>query len=216
MKKRVSKITSDVATGISSGAGASIGVVTGSVISQSVNAAEPEDTSEEVVVEEVITPNPPQPSQSQPQHPSQPQTQEPQAEDPQVTQPTQPTPTPPEKPEVTPPVPGDDTPEPEVQVMSYETVTNEDGSRMDVAVVAVDGQPVVVADLDQDGVADLLAVDENQNGVIEENEIHDISEQQLAMQPLQEAAGMDMGNHLAQADPDPDYVNDADVDDYMA
>lgn len=213
MKKQASKIKSDVATGISSGAGASIGVVTGSVISQSVNAAEPQDTSEEVVVEEVITPNPPRPSQSQSQQPSQPQAEEPHAEEPQ---PTQPTPTPPEKPEVTPPVPGDDTPEPEVQVMSYETVTNEDGSRMDVAVVAVDGQPVMVADLDRDGVADLLVVDENQNGMIEENEIHDISEQQLAMQPLQEAAGMDMGNHLAQADPNPDYVNDADVDDYMA
>lgn len=214
MKKRASKITSDVATGISSGAGASIGVVTGSAISQSVNAAEPEDTSEDVVVEEVITSNPPQPSQSP--HPSQPATEELQAEEPHPTQPTTPTPTPPEKPEDTPPAPGGDTPEPEVEVMSYETVMNEDGSRMDVAIVAVDGQPVMVADLNQDGVADLLAVDENQNGMIEENEIHDISEQQLAMQPLQEAAGMDMGNHLAQADPNPDYVNDADVDDYMA
>lgn len=204
MKKQASKIKSDVATGLSSGAGASIGVVAGSAISRSVNAAETEDTSEEVVVEEVITPNPPQPSQSQ--HPSQLATEEP--------HPTQPTPVPPENPEDTFPVPGDDTPEPEVQVMSYETVVNDDGSRMDVAVVAVDGQPVMVADLNQDGVADLLAVDENQNGMIEENEIHDISEQQLAMQPLQEAAGMDTGNHLAQADPD--YVNDADVDDYMA
>lgn len=203
MEKQASKIKSDVATGMGSGAGASIGVVAGSVISQSMNAAEAQDASEEVVVEEVIAPNPPQ----QPQPSSQPQ-----AEEPQPT-PT-PTPAPPEKPQDPHPTPDGDIPEPEVQVMSYDTVVNEDGSQMDVAVVAVDGQPVMIADVDQDGQADLLAVDENQNGMIEENEIHDISEQQIAMLPLQEAAGMDGGNHLAQAEPD--YINDADVDDYMA
>lgn len=203
MEKKESKIKSDVATGMGSGAGASIGVVAGSVISQSMNAAEAQDASEEVVVEEVIAPNPPQ----QPQPSSQPQ-----AEEPQPT----PTPTPaaPEKPEDPHPTPDGDTPEPEVQVMSYETVVNEDGSLMDVAVVAVDGQPIMVADIDQDGVADLLAVDENQNGIIEENEIHDISEQQIAMEPLQAAAGISGGNHIVQVEPD--YVNDADVDEYMA
>ena len=38
--------------------------------------------------------------------------------------------------------------EPEVEVVSYETVMNDDGSVMDVAVVSVDGQQAVVADVD--------------------------------------------------------------------
>lgn len=200
MEKRRSKIKDNVASGTSSAAGAAIGVVVGSVISQSVNASENQDLAEDVVMGEVVTPNHQQQSEAP-------------IEEPASTQTTTQTQVSPEK-------PGDigntdgDTHEPEVQVMGYETVTNEDGSQMDVAVVGVDGQPVMVADLNQDGIADVIATDENQNGMLEENEIHDISDQQLAMQPFQDAANVNMGHDIAQAEPD--YINDADVDEYMA
>lgn len=102
--------------------------------------------------------------------------------------------------------------EPQVEVLEYTTLTNEDGSQMDLAVVSVDGQAMGVYDVNQDGVADLVAVDANENHQIEENEIHDISADGLSMQALQD-------DYLAQNDPSmqgPDYINDGDVENYMA
>lgn len=190
MKKNESKIKENVATGVSSTGGAVAGVIIGSVISQSANAAEPVEmaTPEEVVMEDVVTPVHSQVSVAQPS------TMEP------------PTPEP--------PTPEPLSPEPEVQVLGYETVVDEDGSQMDVASVAVDGQPVMLVDVDQDGWADVLAADENRNGMLEENEIHDISESQIPMQPFRDA--VEMNNEIALHDTEPDYINDANVDDYMA
>lgn len=102
--------------------------------------------------------------------------------------------------------------EPEVEVLAYETISNEDGSQMDVAVVSVGGQEMGIYDVNVDGTADLLAVDENNNQQIEENEIHDISSENVSMQALHDDC-------IAQNDPsmqDPDYINDGNVDNYMA
>ena len=101
----------------------------------------------------------------------------------------------------------------EVEVVSYETVMDETGEQMDVAVVNVDGQPVMVLDIDQDGMADVLVADENGNGELEENEYSDVTEEGILMAPLQEAAAMNESMMLAQ---NQDYVNDADVTDYLA
>lgn len=101
----------------------------------------------------------------------------------------------------------------EVEVVSYETVMDETGEQMDVAVVNVDGQPVMVLDIDQDGMADVLVADENGNGELEENEYSDVTEEGILMAPLQEAAAMNESMMLAQ---NQDYVNDADVADYLA
>ena len=104
----------------------------------------------------------------------------------------------------------------QVEVLSYETVTNEDGSQADLAVVAVDGQPVVIGDLDGDGIADVMASDLNLNGEIEEHEMIDVSDENIAMDPFQqEATNMNNDMYLASHDT-PDYVNDANVDAYMA
>ena len=107
------------------------------------------------------------------------------------------------------------TPESEIEVVSYETVTNEDGSQMDVAVVNAQGQAVMIADVDQNGLADIMASDLNYNGQLDNGEIVDVSDQNIAMQPLQDAANMNGNNMVAQTG-EPDYINDANVDDYIA
>ena len=102
--------------------------------------------------------------------------------------------------------------EPEVEVLAYETISNEDGNQMDLAVVSVGGQEMGIYDVNQDGTADLMAIDANNNQQIEENEIHDISSENISMQALHD-------DYIAQNDPSmqgPDYINDGDVDNYMA
>ena len=103
-------------------------------------------------------------------------------------------------------------PQVEPEVLAYETVSGADGSQMDVAVVSVGGQTVGVYDVNQDGTADLMVADENNNQQIEENEIHDISAENVSMQALHD-------DYMAQNDPSmqgPDYINDGNVDNYMA
>lgn len=102
--------------------------------------------------------------------------------------------------------------EPQVEVLDYETITNEDGSQMDLAVISVDGQEMGLYDVDQDGIADLLAQDTNNDNQITPNEIEDISTEDISMQPFHD-------EYIAQNDPamhDPDYINDGDVESYMA
>ena len=105
-------------------------------------------------------------------------------------------------------------PEPEIEILGYETVSNDDGSQMDVAIVSVDGQEAIVADLDLDGTADVIAADLNGNGSLDDGEFADVSGQGIAMVTFQDAAGMaDDSMLLTQNE---DYVNDADVNDFMA
>ena len=111
-----------------------------------------------------------------------------------------------------------------IEVLDYRTVSSADGSQSDVAVMSIDGETVTLTDVDQNGYADLLATDFNHNGQVEENEVVDITGSHIQMQPLADAAG----NNVAQAeqlDPNghqyadgqiPDYINDANVGDYMA
>lgn len=184
------EVKKNVATGASTAAGATAGVVIGAAIAP--NSAE---------AAEVVTPEP-APTSSPAPHPT-----------PEPTPAPKPTPEPqPEPVPVTPepPTPG---PEPEVEVLGYDRVTNDDGSQMDIAVLNVNGNEVGVIDANLDGEADALVCDINQNGVIEEGEMEIVQGQGIAMQPLQDAAGFNP--QFAQNDL-PDYVNDADVDTYMA
>lgn len=102
-------------------------------------------------------------------------------------------------------------PQDEVEVLGYERVTAEDGSMMDLAVINVEGNEVGFVDLDLDGEADVVICDVNQNGIIEEGEIENIHGAGVSMLPLQEVAGF---NPLYAENDLPDYVNDADVDVY--
>lgn len=190
------EVKKNVATGASTAAGATAGVVIGAAITP--NTAE---------AAEVVTPEPaPQPTPApKPTHQSSSTTvqthdhnqttQTPQTETPTTTTSSQ---------------------EPtnnDIEVLSYDRVTNEDGSQMDIAVLNVNGNEVGVIDANLDGEADALMCDLNQNGVIEEGEIEIVQGQGIAMQPLANAAGFNP--QFAQNDL-PDYVNDADVDTYMA
>ena len=200
-EKKTSDVKSNVISGMSSTVGAAAGVVAGSIISSEVNAAEIPVTPEEEQDVEVVSSQPSKTGGSTPSH-----------------NPTShPTPQPATEPNPTPePTPASEPrPESEIEVVSYETVTNEDGSQMDVAVVNAQGQAVMIADVDQNGVADIMASDLNYNGQLDNGEIVDVSDQNIAMQPLQDAANMNGNNMVAQTG-EPDYINDANVDDYIA
>ena len=205
-EKKTSDVKSNVISGMSSTVGAAVGVVAGSIISSEVNAAEipaaeiPVTPEEEQDVE-VVSSQPSKTGGSTPSHNPTPH--------PTLEPATEPNPTPEPTPASEP------RPESEIEVVSYETVTNEDGSQMDVAVVNAQGQAVMIADVDQNGVADIMASDLNYNGQLDNGEIVDVSDQNIAMQPLQDAANMNGNNMVAQTG-EPDYINDANVDDYIA
>ena len=214
-EKETSDVKSNVISGMSSTVGAAAGVVAGSIISSEVNAAEIPATPEEEQDVEVVSSQPSGISGSTPSHNPTPHSTPQPAPEPNPT--PEPMPDPEPRPEPTPtpdPVP-EPTPESEIEVVSYETVTNEDGSQMDVAVVNAQGQAVMIADVDQNGVADIMAADLNNNGQLDNGEIVDVSDQNIAMQPLQDAANMNGNNMVAQTG-EPDYINDANVDDYIA
>lgn len=198
--ERKDEIKRNVTTGMSTAAGAAVGSVAGAAVAPATAEAH-----EAVIVEPTPQPAP----QPEPEIAPAPQpVPEPEPEpEPQPAPAPRPAPQPAPAPEPQP------EPEPaEIEVVSYDRVTADDGSRMDVAVVSVDGREVGFIDADLDGEADLAVCDVNGNGVIEENEVEVVHGQGLAMRPLADAAGF--SPELAQNDL-PDYVNDADVDTYM-
>lgn len=199
--KTQNEVKKNVATGASTAVGATVGVVIGSAVTpNSAEAAEVEVSNE--TPQPTPTPQPqPEPIKPEPQPAPQP---DPKPEKPVDSKPT------PVEPE---PKPVNPDPNPEVEVVSYDRVTNDDGSQMDVAVLNVNGNEVGVIDANLDGEADAIVCDANQNGAIEDGEIENVQGQGISMQPLQDAAGFDP--QFAQNDL-PDYVNDADVDTYMA
>lgn len=102
---------------------------------------------------------------------------------------------------------------PELVVLEYETVTSEDGSQVDLALVSMDGQNVVIADVDMDGAADMVASDLNGDGMLSNDEFMDVSGQGLAMATFQDYTLMENHTLMAQNE---DYINNADIDEYMA
>lgn len=109
----------------------------------------------------------------------------------------------------------------QIQVLGVDDVQNEDGSMMQAAVIT-DGHYIgAVIDVDHDGTADIVAVDHNQNQQIEEDEVFDVSNENIQMQDFQDAhvAQQDMmqqeQEHLAYnaSDDQPDYCNNADIQD---
>ena len=101
----------------------------------------------------------------------------------------------------------------EIEVISYERVSTDDGNEIDVAFVRVDGEEMVFADLDLDGAADVMAFDENGEGEVGDNEYFNVCGMGVSMAPFQENSGFDP---LLTSNNEPDYTNDADVSSYMA
>lgn len=210
MEKKELKMKSTVASAASSTVGAAIGIVAGSAITSQAQAAEPTlDETEQVV-------NTENHSGSSTAHTSSVHATTPPPHQPSVQEPTI-EPTSPETPS---------TPEQidqvEVEVLSYETIPAEDGSQVDVAVVTADGQPAIIADVDSDGYADVIASDLNNNGELETDEIVDLPTHTLAMQPLHDAVvppQPDDNDYIGQTTDNTntdDYINDANVQEFMA
>lgn len=88
---------------------------------------------------------------------------------------------------------------------------NGDGMVENVALVEIDGNEVMLVDIDQDNVADVMIADLNGNGQIDGNEIGDISGEGVGMPTMS-----DGDLYMAQADMEPDYNNNADMGLYEA
>lgn len=71
--------------------------------------------------------------------------------------------------------------EPVVEVLGVEQVATDDGGYVTVGSAAIDGQAIVVIDVDNDGMGDIMATDINGNGQVDDNEIIDISADPIAM-----------------------------------
>lgn len=100
--------------------------------------------------------------------------------------------------------------EPTVEVVSFEEIEHADSSHSDMAILNIDGEVVGLMDIDQDGTADLLIQDANGDQQIAPDEMEDVSDLGIAMQPFRE-------EYIAQQDSsiDTDYINDGDVQSYM-
>ena len=81
-------------------------------------------------------------------------------------------------------LPVEPVPDDEVRILGVETVHTPEGYSMDVVGIAVGDDPALLVDINQDGYLDVLIHDDNQNGQIEENEIHDISGANMHMADL--------------------------------
>lgn len=88
------------------------------------------------------------------------------------------------------------------------TDINDDGIAENACIVDIAGNEVVIVDVDNDGIADVAIHDANENGLIDDGEAMDISDEGLIMPD--ESDLEDQG--LAYVDDDaPDYMNDANV-----
>ena len=98
--------------------------------------------------------------------------------------------------------------ESEVHILGVNQYVNEDGDVSNAGFATIDGEPIVMIDVDGDGVFDGAIHDNNGNGQIDENEVLDIS-----------SAGITVDSWASQSPQDelasdmPDYENDADVSD---
>lgn len=102
-----------------------------------------------------------------------------------------------------------------VQVVDYYTSTDGHGTPVDIATMRVDGHQAAVVDYGRTGEADVIAVDLNDNDRVDAGESIYVSGQHIAMDPLRDAAN---DNALADLmdDEGSDYVNDANVDNYLS
>lgn len=80
--------------------------------------------------------------------------------------------------------------EPAVEVVETGQVdVDGDGTLDTVAHVRVDGQDMLLADIDHDGNADVAMADANGNGQLDEGELVDVSAHQIAMPGVEETGG---------------------------
>ena len=100
-----------------------------------------------------------------------------------------------------------------IKVLGVEAVVDPQGNPMTVAAIEIDNDQALLVDVDNNGIMDVIMVDENHDGQISENEIYDASDAGISTTDLQNhmAASQDPGMMMACNDGMPDYMNDADV-----
>lgn len=96
----------------------------------------------------------------------------------------------------------------DIQVLGVESVTFDDGSEGNVAVVEMGGQNVFLVDANNDNVFEGAFGDLNNDGVISDNEVADVSAAGMTVSDLQQQM-VQQQSDLYMADM-PDYTNDAD------
>ena len=101
----------------------------------------------------------------------------------------------------------------EVRVVGVQTVQNEDGSQAIVAGLELDGDRALVVDVNSDGTMNLFIHDDNGDGQISDEEIHDITADNISTQAVIDDYAVQTGHDdLYMANNDmPDYMNDADA-----
>lgn len=105
-----------------------------------------------------------------------------------------------------------------VQVLGVYDVPGENGQNMQAALLTNGEEYAVIADIDGDGVADVLGVDENHTQQIEEYEVYDISNECVQMSNFQNAVDYEQQQqeqetfvYNANDDLSEDYNNHADI-----
>ncbi len=105
----------------------------------------------------------------------------------------------------------------DVKVLGVETVQDENGNPITVAELEIDSHQAFMADIDDDGKMDVMAVDGlqsgNPDGYMTEDDFADIREANIETEDLQQRmyAEQQPETYYAQNDNLPDYMNDADV-----
>lgn len=107
----------------------------------------------------------------------------------------------------------------EVQVLGVYETSGENGQTMQAAVLTNGEEVAAVVDIDCDGEADVLLVDENHNQHIDEGEVYDLSDNHVQMSDYQDAylaqqqmqQEHDTFAYNANDDQQQDYNNDADL-----
>lgn len=104
----------------------------------------------------------------------------------------------------------------EIVVVGRGIIENEAGEQMDVAVLQMDNEMAMLVDGDIDGIADVLIVDENGNERIDEGEMISLDNGEIRMDAFQvDPVAVNTNDTLA-CNNEEDYVNDANVEDYIA
>lgn len=99
----------------------------------------------------------------------------------------------------------------EVHVLGVEAVQTEDGSIMNVALLESGGDHALMVDVDNDGMIEVILHDDNFDGQIQPEEVHDIAQAGIHVNDLLQAQAAQEGDFLAASDDGmPDYINDAD------
>lgn len=99
----------------------------------------------------------------------------------------------------------------EIRVVGVEHVVN-NGHEMNVALLQhSSGDTALLVDVDDNGQFDVLLHDDNHDGQISEEEVYDVSNANVSVADLQQAAAEENGMGYTSNDDMPDYTNDADT-----